>query len=191
MFRINHALHRLSASGGLGKTAGCSHHTPSGSIRSRIHKQKGLTLIEILVALLVLAIGLIGIAALNLTSLQNANSAYHSSLAASIALDFEERLWLEVARKGAGECVSQADAAAIAGTVQTLWRGGSLSGGVEGLNAAIPNVDITAAAVEPPAGTNSQTLVSITISWGDERFDDNTNTFVHQARVPCYRPPSE
>lgn len=59
---------------------------------------RGLSLIEILVALLVLSIGLAGMAALHLNSLKNVSSSYYRSLASTIALDYEERLWLEAAR---------------------------------------------------------------------------------------------
>jgi len=154
-------------------------------------KVQGFTLIEILVALLVLSAGLIGIAALHLSSLQNASSAYHSSLASSIALDFEERLWLELDNLPEGVCVTDADS--IAATLQALWRGGNLTD-EEGTNTAIPNVRITAGTVSAPAGVNSLSEVSLTIAWDDERFEDTVNpeetfnTFVHRARVPCYRP---
>jgi hypothetical protein len=48
----------------------------------------------VLVALLVLAIGLVGIASLHIAGLRNAHSSYYTSIASSAALDFEERLWL-------------------------------------------------------------------------------------------------
>ena len=59
--------------------------------------QRGLTLLEVLIALLVLSIGMVGMAALHVNSLQNTHSAYYRSLATTIALDFEEQLWLALA----------------------------------------------------------------------------------------------
>lgn len=154
-----------------------------------IRREQGLTLIEILIALLVLSIGLIGIAALHLVSLQNASSSFHSSIASSVALDFEERLWIQVARLDEGECISQPDANGIAADLQTLWRGGGLTGRQGETNTPIPAVRINVGTVIAPAGINSQAQVPLTVEWDDERFADGVNTFRHQARVPCYRPP--
>ncbi len=65
----------------------------------RFMKQAGLTLLEVLIALLVLAIGMAGLGALLLTALSNVHSASHFSLASAVALDFEERLWYEIAQR--------------------------------------------------------------------------------------------
>ncbi len=66
-----------------------------------VGKQKGLTLLEILIALLVLSIGMAGLGALMLTALSNVHSSSQFSLASAVALDFEERLWFEIANRSA------------------------------------------------------------------------------------------
>lgn len=53
----------------------------------------GFTLIEILVALLILSIGLLGLAALQITSLQNSQASYERSIAVMQANDLVERMW--------------------------------------------------------------------------------------------------
>lgn len=53
---------------------------------------KGFTLIEVLIALLVLAIGLLGVLALQATSLQHNQSAYLESQAAFLANDVLDRM---------------------------------------------------------------------------------------------------
>jgi len=58
----------------------------------------GFTLIEILIALLVLSIGLLGLAAVQVQSLQNSYASYERSMATMQARDLVERLW-------AGICV--------------------------------------------------------------------------------------
>ncbi len=58
----------------------------------------GFTLIEALVALLVLSIGLLGVAAMQLEALQGAHAAYQRSIASLAAQDVQERLWAEVAQ---------------------------------------------------------------------------------------------
>ena len=55
-------------------------------------RQSGFTLIEVLIALLVLAIGLLGMASLTMTSLQNNQSAYQRGQASQLAFDLVERM---------------------------------------------------------------------------------------------------
>ena len=55
-------------------------------------KQKGATLIEVLVAVLVLSIGLLGIAGLQVVSLNFTSSAYQRSLATQLAYDIIDRM---------------------------------------------------------------------------------------------------
>lgn len=52
----------------------------------------GLTLIEVLIALVVLSIGLLGLAGLQTTSLQSNTSAYHRSQATALAYDMADRM---------------------------------------------------------------------------------------------------
>jgi type IV pilus assembly protein PilV len=58
----------------------------------RTHQLAGFTLIEVLVAVLVLAIGLLGLAALQVTGLRNNHSAYLRSQATTLALDMADRM---------------------------------------------------------------------------------------------------
>ena len=53
----------------------------------------GFTLIEILIALVVLSIGLLGLAAVQVQSLQNSYASYERSMATMQARDLVERLW--------------------------------------------------------------------------------------------------
>jgi type IV pilus assembly protein PilV len=55
-------------------------------------KQRGLTLIEILVTLLILSIGLLGLAALQTTSLRFNTGAYYRTQATALAYDFADRM---------------------------------------------------------------------------------------------------
>jgi len=60
-------------------------------------RERGVSLLEVLIALAVLSIGLAGLAIMHLNAQKYVHSAYERSLVSSIALDLEERLWLEVA----------------------------------------------------------------------------------------------
>lgn len=56
------------------------------------HHAAGFSLIEVLVAVVILAIGLLGIAGLQATSIRNNNSAYLRSQATILAYDIIERM---------------------------------------------------------------------------------------------------
>jgi len=56
-------------------------------------KSEGFTLVEALVALLVLSIGLLGVAGMQLKALQSAHAGYQRSVASLAAQDAQERLW--------------------------------------------------------------------------------------------------
>ena len=59
----------------------------------------GFTLIEVLIAMLVLAVGLLGLAGLQATSLRNNQSAYNRSQATQLASDLADRMRANVAGK--------------------------------------------------------------------------------------------
>jgi len=61
-------------------------------MNNRLTRQSGVSLIEILVALLVLAIGLLGLAALQTTSLQLSGEAQARSQAILLANDYMDRI---------------------------------------------------------------------------------------------------
>lgn len=54
--------------------------------------QRGMSLLEVLVAIVVLALGLLGLAALQMTSLKGGHGAYLRSQAAQMAYDMSDRL---------------------------------------------------------------------------------------------------
>ena len=54
--------------------------------------QRGTTLIEVLIALIVLSIGLLGLALLQVTSVQSNHSAYYRSQATVLAHDLADRM---------------------------------------------------------------------------------------------------
>ena len=54
--------------------------------------QHGFTLIEVLVTLVIMSVGLLGLAGMQLTSLKNTESAYQRSQAAQLAYDMLDRM---------------------------------------------------------------------------------------------------
>jgi type IV pilus assembly protein PilV len=55
-------------------------------------KSNGFSLIEVLVAMVILAIGLLGLAALQASSLKNNQTAYYRSLATQLSYDIADRM---------------------------------------------------------------------------------------------------
>lgn len=159
---------------------------------SRI-RQQGLSLIEVLIALAVISIGLAGMAAMQLTTLQFVHSAHYRSMASTIALDFEERLWLELADNELSGCpdVTDAEGSPI-DVLLDHWSRVYVGGEEEGVwnwstarMLKVPGLTITAGT--PVTGT-AVTEIPITLSWNESRFSDiesTTETFEYNVRILC------
>lgn len=83
--------------------------------------QRGFSLIEALIALLVLSIGLIGVAAMQLKALQSANAGYQRSVASVAAVDAQERLWAALADLEAGQTCDDIDSLAVEDDWKKDW----------------------------------------------------------------------
>jgi type IV pilus assembly protein PilV len=84
----------------------------------RTHAQSGFTMVEVLVALVVLAIGLLGIAALYLNSLQAGRTAIYRTQAINLAADLADRIRMNRTAQAAYG-TAFADAEAPVGTCVT------------------------------------------------------------------------
>lgn len=69
--------------------------------------QRGFSLVEALIALLVLSLGLVGVAAMQLKALQSASLGYQRSVASVAAVDAQERLWAQLATLEPGETCAE------------------------------------------------------------------------------------
>lgn len=88
------------------------------------HKQKGATLLEILITILVISFGLLGLAGLQAVSLKNNNTAYYRSQASMMSHDIIERMRVNKAAALAGAySVTKPTAGTIAGDDLIEWRG--------------------------------------------------------------------
>lgn len=90
-------------------------------------RQRGFSLIEALIALVVLSIGLIGVAAMQLKALQSATAGYQRSVVTLAAVDAQERLWAELAQlaDGGDDCsvITPQQARAPSGvSVEEQWK---------------------------------------------------------------------
>lgn len=143
------------------------------------HQKKydsGFTLLEILICLVVLAIGLLGLAGLQATGLKNNHSAYHRSQAIQLSYDIADRMRANAA--GIASYTGAANPAvcnASPGCTPVQMAGQDL---VE-WNALIASV--------LPNGTGTITFDApdyvITITWDDDRDGDNTNNPSFETRM--------
>src|SRR5690554_7063684 len=83
-------------------------------------RAKGFTLLEALIALLVLSIGMLGVAAMQLKALQGAHAAYQRSIASLAAQDAQERLWAQLSANSAS-CPTNDEVNAIQNAWHAEW----------------------------------------------------------------------
>ncbi len=136
------------------------------SITAGVVKQGGFSLLEVLIAMLILAFGALGLAGLQMKTLQSSHSAYQRGLANIIAADTVERLWANAAA-AAPLTVLQ-----IQAQVQQRWQQTNNN------NVTLPGLVTTI--VEPAAG---DTLYTVQITWDETRFDDENTSFSYSFRL--------
>ncbi|MDN5872573.1 MAG: type IV pilus modification protein PilV [Nitrococcus sp.] len=135
----------------------------------------GFTLVEVLIALLVLSVGLLGIAGLQLTSLRSNHSAYLRSQATLMAYDILDRM-------RANRAQAQSDGYDI--TIDDVTDLPSVKGtptqAAQDLNAWGANVLALLPAAVATVNENND-IVNISIQWDDsraDRADDRSGTAV-------------
>ena len=142
-------------------------------------KRSGFTLLEVLIALVVLSIGMFGVLSLQAKSLQYSYASYQRTLAGLHAKDLVERLW-------GSACMIPGSGNANANAIRDNWRtlhDGTTTNGLRSL----PNWtgDLTI------SGTQPTRRYTVTITWTDERlgFTSTTDiashqTFVYSTNIP-------
>lgn len=84
-------------------------------------QQRGFSLIEVLIALVILSIGLIGVAAMQLKALQSANVGYQRSVASVAAVDAQERFWAQLAMIGPNQTCDDINVSAVEAAWKSHW----------------------------------------------------------------------
>lgn len=80
-----------------------------------MNRQQGFSLVESLIALVILSVGLISVAAMQLKALQSALSGYQHALANVAAVDAQERVWAAFAGSKACSDIPLSD-------VESAWK---------------------------------------------------------------------
>jgi len=118
-----------------------------------LNQQKGVTLLEVLIAMLVLGIGVLGVAGLQTASLRNVQSSYERSQAVILMDMLAETLRADARSARLGNYDIECDNAAL-----TTWTGM--------VRTALNN---DSACVEIDWQADTATYV-LTLSWSDERI---------------------
>jgi type IV pilus assembly protein PilV len=93
------------------------HPTRKDRVPMRLAQQRGVTLVEILVTVVIISVGLLGVAALHLTSLRAGQGSHTRSQATALANDIIDRMRANPRAAAAGEYnLAIADAAPITPT---------------------------------------------------------------------------
>jgi type IV pilus assembly protein PilV len=139
-------------------------------------RQRGFTMVEALVALVVLAIGLLGIAALYLDSLRAGRTAIYRTQAVNLAADLADRVranrsavlgyavdFAEIP-DAVDECLTSdgCSAAEMAATDLALWKAD--------VTRTLPGGDASVAVVAPAAAGDPATYL-VTIRWNEAGED--------------------
>jgi type IV pilus modification protein PilV len=145
------------------------------------HYQKGFNLIEALIAVVVLTLGLLGIAAMQLTSMRNTQGSYYRSQATTLANDFVERIYANRPNSSSyifningtsasADCLTAAGASSIAAT-DILAVGCSNNGNSNDVSSLLPAGSLQAfcinAASDVQAACTSETnmRMQINVNW--------------------------
>lgn len=142
-------------------------------------------MLEVLVAILVLAIGLLGMAGLTATSMRNSHGAYHRSQAVWLAYDVADRMRAnrQTALAG-GYNVAFTNPACVANTSPALNPGEDVTGWKNMVACALPAGD---GSIAVDAASRQ---VTITVQWNESRAaggaataEDATRQFVVETQL--------
>lgn len=129
-----------------------------------LHSQRGISLLETLIAVLVLAIGLLGVAGLQTTNLKNSQSAHQRTMAVMLTGSMAERIRANTALATAGAFVLAKTCSSInlAGSIQNVER----SQWIAEILLALGTAGTSCGEVSYDAVNR---IYTITVSWDDSR----------------------
>ncbi|HGX92945.1 MAG TPA: type IV pilus modification protein PilV [Candidatus Tenderia sp.] len=158
---------------------------------SKIRQQRGFTLIEVLISIVILSIGLLGIAGMQATSMSNNHQAFIKTQAANMAADMADRIRANRDAAAAYANFSTVEAPADPGCINAGCPGAQLAQYdlfqwsqpfVRALQPALPGGRGFISWVDNGAG---QEVVTITIVWHEPNSDDFQNNQCLDANAPA------
>ena len=158
---------------------------PVSRLRSALSRraQSGMTLVEVLVTAVIISVGLLGVAALQLTSLKSNQESYVRSQAAMLAADLLDRMRANQAGVRANHYEVAANGTGTAGTVAAndliAWQAT--------INRLLPGDDTDAAGSVDINGN----IVTITITWRERAEQATARTYDTANALPRFQTRSE
>lgn len=140
---------------------------------ARSEHQRGLSLIEVLVAIVILSIGLLGLAGMQASSLRSSQSANYSAQAMTLAEDIIERM--RANPQMASSYARPLGASAPTGGITMAARD------LEEWFARVQTLPAGDAAIQVDT-TTSPALVTVTVRWDDSR----AGTQIGQVSLPAF-----
>lgn len=133
--------------------------------KAALMRENGFTLLELLISLVILSVGLLGLAGLQMTGLKNNHSAQYRTSASVQAYDIIEMMRLNraVAQAG-GYDIALADAAPTGADLEDT----DIASWLTALANTLPSGD--------GAVATSGRVTTVTIQWDDSRGTDGSNT---------------
>ncbi len=146
-----------------------------------MHKNlKGFTLIEVLVALLILSIGLLGLAGLQVSGLRSNHSAYVRSQAVMLAQDMADRMRSNQVA-AVVDCYEIPNQGCPAGNVGLVLAATDRTNWLALLSQELPWGTGSVDCVDSPCADNS--IHTITVQWDDNRTGGVDTTFQLSVRL--------
>ncbi len=157
-------------------------------LKAASRRQRGDTMIEVLVTVIIIAVGVLGAAALQITTLKNLSSSHSASVAATVVEDFSERMRANPIAALADDYVHTAAPAAFPDCVANACTPPQLAVYDMGswwvqLTRLLP---VGSAQVTRNAGTNTFVL---TVRWDDDRSGSTGTNCPTQSTndLECYQ----
>ncbi|NAW14029.1 prepilin-type N-terminal cleavage/methylation domain-containing protein [Halomonas sp. D1-1] len=141
---------------------------------------RGFTLIEALIALLVLSIGLLGVAGMQLKALQGAHIGYQRSVVSLAAVDAQERAWKYLAKSEERYCPGEDTSETTAlSTIEKDWKNAWVIG--EGV--VIPDAGSLLRDTDEDGNALGSCEYQVVVKWVERRAEGDGN-FTYSFRLP-------
>lgn len=149
-------------------------------IRNHMQQQRGVSLLEVLIAVLVLSVGMLGVAGLQTANIRNTQSAHQRTMAVLLASSMGERIRANatVAANGSFTLPLQCAKSSPGVSIQSIEQSNWISEIVDTFGAGGTSCGL----VTYDGGTRTYT---VTVQWDDSRAlgGSTSMTITHVARI--------